>query len=84
MDAALITTTAYAWIGKITRDDERFVHLEQASRVFNDGRFGAFVREGRHENAEIEHVGEDTVVQIPHTAIVDMVEWKHPLPTTDQ
>ncbi len=83
MEAVLVTTTAYAWLGKVERECERYLHLTSASRVFNDGRFGAFVRTGGHENAEIENVGEARV-RIPHTAVVDVVEWTHPLPTDDQ
>ena len=84
MDKVFVTTTAYAWLGKVIREDERFLHLSKASRVFNDGRFGEFVRTGRHANAEIEHCGPGVTVRIPHTAVVDIVSWEHALPDTDQ
>ena len=35
------------------------------------------------ESTLIENVG-DARVRIPHTAIVDIVEWTHDLPTADQ
>ena len=83
MDKALITTVAFAWVGDIADIDHFFVTLNKASRVFVDGRFGEFVRNGKHPNAEIEYAG-DAVVKIPIGAICDMVEWKHPLFDKDQ
>jgi hypothetical protein len=81
--AFLLTTTAYMWLGEVVDEDERFIYLRNASRVFNDGRFGSFVRNGVGEGAEIEFAGA-AEVRIPQHSVSDVVEWLHALPAGDQ
>jgi hypothetical protein len=71
-----IRTVTYHLVGNIKKRVGNFFVLEDATVVFDSGRFMNAIKEGTL--SEVEPVGEALV----HTnAITDMFPWKHNLPT---
>jgi hypothetical protein len=71
-----IRTVTYHWTGRVKKRVGKFFVLEKAACIFDSGRFMQAIKNGTLN--EVEPVG-DAVVSIP--SVVDMIPWKHKLPT---
>jgi len=74
-DVIFIRAITFHYVGRVTRVSENFVHLEEASWVADSGRFGEALSLGTLN--DVEPMGK---CMISLNAIVDVAEWRHPLP----
>ena len=74
----------YSLLGRVVGycSDGDVLILDQASYVATDGRFGEFVRDGSHPNAETEYAGDG--VRLPVRMICDATPFRHNLPRSSQ
>lgn len=75
-NSVLIRTVTYFQVGRIVGITETEVLLEDASWVGDTGRFNLALRTGIFDEIE-PFVG---TVLVNRGAIIDVCEWRHPLP----
>lgn len=71
-----IRTVTYHWVGQVESVGDGYVHLTDASWVADSGRFSTAIEKGTL--SEVERVGEAAVAV---QSIVDVIPWRHKLPT---
>ena len=76
-EQVFIRTVTYHAVGKIANISDKFLTLEHASWVADSGRFHNALRDGTLD--EVEPI--PGVYRVNIDSIVDICEWKHPLPT---
>lgn len=77
----LIRTNTYHWVGRLEKDDGVFLELSGASFLGDTGRYSTVLKGGWDQHSEIEPVPGEGIALIAISAIVDVVEWCHDLPT---
>lgn len=77
-----IETVTWAWTGRLVDFANGFAVLDDAAKIFDTGRFGDAMSSGTF--AEVEPVPSGQRVPVSMGAIVDAVEWPHPLPREQQ
>jgi hypothetical protein len=78
----LIRTVTHIQVGRLVDVNDKEVLLENASWVADTGRFSNMLKNGleSESSSEIESFG-DGLVLVGRGAIVDVVEYKHSLPS---
>lgn len=75
-EAVFIRTITYHSVGRIVNISDKFLTLEDASWIADSGRFHNALRDGTL--SEVEPIIGSYRVNID--SIIDVCEWKHPLP----
>ena len=78
-----IRTVTFVFVGKVIKENKRFVSLTSCSLIADTGRFNKAMEKGieTESNAEIEVYPSNTVVNIGIGTIIDFCEYSHELPT---
>lgn len=76
-EKVLIRTVTYFQLGEVVAVDGSFVELKDASWVADTGRLHRAVADGTLN--EVEFLGDGVRVNLG--AVVDIIPWKHDLPT---
>lgn len=75
-ECVFIRTVTYHLVGKVLQQHGQFLHLTDAAWIADSGRFMNALKTG--QLAEVEPV--DGIVRVGLGSIVDVFEWRHPLP----
>ena len=78
--AVFIRTVTFYYTGRIIALGADFITLNQAAWIADTGRFHLAMRDGFDSQAEIEPYPPTLPVHVARGAIVDIAEWRHPLP----
>lgn len=73
------TVTMYL-TGKLVSAGDKELVLEDACWIADSGRFGEFLRTGKINECE---AFPDGIVLVGRGSVIDLCEWKHPLPRKD-
>lgn len=77
MSKVFIRTLTYHYVGKVSDDTKKEIVLDQVSWIADSGRFGECI--GNGTISESEFIGDN--IRIMKGNIVDVIPWKHDLPT---
>lgn len=75
-ESIFLRSVTYHYVGRVSRVTRSWVYLDDASWVADSGRFGAALANGTIAEAE----RMPGTVRVARGAIVDVSEWRHPLP----
>jgi len=84
--SVLFRTVTHYWVGRIRTIGPDFFLLEEASSLPHEGRRHEVLREGIRDDftyqyqPEVEPTPGEGLAVVMRAAIVDAVEWAHPLP----
>lgn len=79
-----IRTAAYSCLCRFLDFEAHMLLVDHFVYVGTDGRFADFVRTGNHTSAELEVLPPDTRACVSLGGIIDVIEWKHPIPSRTQ
>ena len=79
-ESIFIRTVTHHLTGRITAITGKFLTLEDAAWIADDGRFSDALATG--EFSEIEPVA--VPVRVNSDSFIDVYEWRHPLPRTQR
>ena len=76
-DKVFIRTLTYHYIGRVIEETPAYIKLGAVVWVADSGQFTKTIQEG--SLSEIEIIDVDTYIM--KSNIVDVIEWRHPIPT---
>jgi hypothetical protein len=79
-ESVFIRTATYHQTGRVVGVSKLFVFLEDAAWVADSGRFSDALRTGMLSEVE----PAEGIVRVALGSIVDVYEWRHPLPRKQQ
>lgn len=75
----LVRTVTYFQLGEVVAVHDGFLELNGASWVADTGRLGQTIADGPDNLSEIEMLGDGVYVNLG--AVIDIIPWRHKLPT---
>lgn len=75
----LVRTVTYFQLGEVVAEENGFLELDGASWVADTGRLGEAIAKGPEKLQEVEMLGDG--VRVNMGAVVDIIPWRHELPT---
>lgn len=73
-----IRTVTYHYTGEVVGETENFFVLKNAAWIADSGRWGEALKTGNLD--EVEAYPDEQETLIAKQSVVEILEWKHPLP----